>query len=473
MNNLRGSNYQQVKLALSFSILLDISTEMIGNSGDKILMLAVVDTVHGIGHVPSVYFIDYLRIHSSVSLIYCAYAFFIDVRILARQPQLDCGCSHAVCVPFNFMESGRTTESKNWSPQQPPQWAHFRHIHFGFMANHEAAVDAANEISMRQQKCMDYLVRAYYGISSTRYYKDDSCWSADLKSKTTEDIISNRSFIEVFVLNHYVLVKKVLLEADHVGIRGHSDGDAICLFGTTDTWVKHMGTIFNINDAVNSLEGTVAFKGVVGRLKRRRVVVEWWNVVVKDGGLICKKTTQDHDVKVEKINDGFDLPKILRVRMCRLTQLSSTIGDVFARNDLPRVAINLVKTRHCLTTVREVALEDIMMIVYFSGVSLEVGGEDCGFDLNEKDVVPKGVSLEVGGEDCGFDLNEKDVVPKVDDISLVDGVFDGAFSGEGEDDIVMGEGVVVTSSSLEMLTYGCLGGIMVSLIFLEGLEEKA
>nr|GEU35612.1 putative reverse transcriptase domain-containing protein [Tanacetum cinerariifolium] len=60
------------------------------------------------------------------------------------------------------------------------------------------------------QKCMGYLVRAYYNISSTRYYKDDSRWSADLKSKTTEDIISNRSFMEVLVLNHYLLVKKVL-----------------------------------------------------------------------------------------------------------------------------------------------------------------------------------------------------------------------------------------------------------------------
>nr|GEY35148.1 retrovirus-related Pol polyprotein from transposon TNT 1-94 [Tanacetum cinerariifolium] len=35
------------------------------------------------------------------------------------------------------------------------------------------------------------------------------------------------------------------------------------------------------------------------------------------------------------------------------------------------------------------------------------------------------------------------------------------------------EGVVVTSSSIEMLTNSCLGGIMVSLIFLEGLEEEA
>ncbi|GKB59612.1 hypothetical protein Tco_0915798 [Tanacetum coccineum] len=37
------------------------------------------------------------------------------------------------------------------------------------------------------QKCMGYLVRAYYSISPTKYYKDDSCWSADLKSNTTED----------------------------------------------------------------------------------------------------------------------------------------------------------------------------------------------------------------------------------------------------------------------------------------------
>ncbi|GJQ96976.1 hypothetical protein Tco_0008115 [Tanacetum coccineum] len=68
---------------------------------------------------------------------------------------------------------------------------------------------------------------------------------------------------------------------------------------------------------------------------------------------------------------------------------------------------------------------------------------------------------------------EEEVVPKIDDVSLVDGVFNGAFGGEGEKDVVMGEGVVVTSSSLEMLRNSCLGGIMVSLIFLEGLEEEA
>ncbi|GJS29946.1 hypothetical protein Tco_0490566 [Tanacetum coccineum] len=55
----------------------------------------------------------------------------------------------------------------------------------------------------------------------------------------------------------------------------------------------------------------------------------------------------------------------------------------------------------------------------------------------------------------------------------VDVVFDGAFRGVGDEEVVVGEGVVVTSSSLDMLTNSCLGGIMVSFIFLEGLDEEA
>nr|GEY17735.1 hypothetical protein [Tanacetum cinerariifolium] len=98
--------------------------------------------------------------------------------------------------------------------------------------------------------------------------------------------------------------------------------------------------------------------------------------------------------------------------------------------------------------------------------------------------------------------SEEDVFSWLDDVWLVDGVFDGAFGGVrdeevvvgegvgrlsssfvrsknscfegvGDEKVVLGEGVVVTSSSLEMLTNSCLGGIMVSLIFLEGLEEEA
>ncbi|GJR68038.1 hypothetical protein Tco_0014103 [Tanacetum coccineum] len=55
----------------------------------------------------------------------------------------------------------------------------------------------------------------------------------------------------------------------------------------------------------------------------------------------------------------------------------------------------------------------------------------------------------------------------------MDVVFDGAFRGVGDEEVVVGEGVVVTSSSIEMLTKSCLGRIMVSLIFLEGLKEEA
>ncbi|GKE32044.1 hypothetical protein Tco_1451366 [Tanacetum coccineum] len=52
----------------------------------------------------------------------------------------------------------------------------------------------------------------------------------------------------------------------------------------------------------------------------------------------------------------------------------------------------------------------------------------------------------------------------------MDVVFDGAFGGVGDEEVVVGEGVVVISSSLDMLTNE---GIMVSLIFLEGLDEEA
>ncbi|GKC65490.1 hypothetical protein Tco_1098088 [Tanacetum coccineum] len=52
-------------------------------------------------------------------------------------------------------------------------------------------------------------------------------------------------------------------------------------------------------------------------------------------------------------------------------------------------------------------------------------------------------------------------------------ILDGAFGRVGDEEVVVGEGVVVTSLSLDMLTNSCLEGIMVSLIFLEGLEEEA
>ncbi|GJX57604.1 hypothetical protein Tco_0287501 [Tanacetum coccineum] len=55
----------------------------------------------------------------------------------------------------------------------------------------------------------------------------------------------------------------------------------------------------------------------------------------------------------------------------------------------------------------------------------------------------------------------------------VDVVFNSAFRGVGDEEVVVGEDVVVTSLSLDMLTNSYLGGVMVSLIFLEGLDEEA
>ncbi|GJV39680.1 hypothetical protein Tco_1418120 [Tanacetum coccineum] len=43
----------------------------------------------------------------------------------------------------------------------------------------------------------------------------------------------------------------------------------------------------------------------------------------------------------------------------------------------------------------------------------------------------------------------------------------------GDDDFIIGEGVVVSSSSFVKSIKSCLGGMMVSLIFLEGLEDEA
>ncbi|GKC50832.1 hypothetical protein Tco_1073577 [Tanacetum coccineum] len=107
----------------------------------------------------------------------------------------------------------------------------------------------------------------------------------------------------------------------------------------------------------------------------------------------------------------------------------------------------------------------VVMVVMEVRVTQSSDQEECG----ERE----GVSFEESGEDCGFDANKEEVVPKVDDVSLVDGVFDGAFGGDGDEDFVIGEGLVVSSSLLVKSTNSFLGRMMVSLIFLKGLEEEA
>ncbi|GJZ28854.1 hypothetical protein Tco_0573501 [Tanacetum coccineum] len=45
------------------------------------------------------------------------------------------------------------------------------------------------------------------------------------------------------------------------------------------------------------------------------------------------------------------------------------------------------------------------------------------------------------GEEFGFDSKEDEVVPRVEYVSLVDGVFDRAFGGDGDEDFTIGDGV--------------------------------
>lgn len=68
-----------------------------------------------------------------------------------------------------------------------------------------------------------------------------------------------------------------------------------------------------------------------------------------------------------------------------LTQLSSTVEDVFATGDLPRVAETLANMRHCLSAVGEVMCTDLILIVIcftttFVGVSLI---SNCKFQVAE------------------------------------------------------------------------------------------
>nr|GFB21420.1 reverse transcriptase domain-containing protein [Tanacetum cinerariifolium] len=64
------------------------------------------------------------------------------------------------------------------------------------------------------------------------------------------------------------------------------------------------------------------------------------------------------------------------------------------------------------------------------------------------------------GKECGFDSKEDDVVLKLDDVSLVDGVFDGAFGRDEDEDFAIRDGVCVSSSSWVRSINTFLGGII-------------
>lgn len=53
-----------------------------------------------------------------------------------------------------------------------------------------------------------------------------------------------------------------------------------------------------------------------------------------------------------------ELVSVVEQDAAGLTQLSSTVEDVFASGDLPRTAETLANMRHCLTAVGEVFLSN-------------------------------------------------------------------------------------------------------------------
>ncbi|GJU69744.1 reverse transcriptase domain-containing protein [Tanacetum coccineum] len=121
---------------------------------------------------------------------------------------------------------------------------------------------------------------------------------------------------------------------------------------------------------------------------------------------------------------------------------------------------------------------NIMMGIESSDLGFSYEIKIASEQLVEIDKVIRGCELEIEGHTFNIDLIpfgsgsfDMIVVWKLE--GGMDVVFDGAFGGVGDEEVVVGEGVVVTSSSLEMLTNSCLGGITVSLIFLERLEEEA
>nr|GEV81413.1 hypothetical protein [Tanacetum cinerariifolium] len=73
---------------------------------------------------------------------------------------------------------------------------------------------------------------------------------------------------------------------------------------------------------------------------------------------------------------------------------------------------------------------------------LEVfGGASNGLSRKGLFGCGEGVFLEKKGEEFNFVSKEDEVVPRVEDVSLVDGVLEGAFGGDGDDDFAMGEDV--------------------------------
>ncbi|GJR21203.1 reverse transcriptase domain-containing protein [Tanacetum coccineum] len=104
----------------------------------------------------------------------------------------------------------------------------------------------ATEDSICIESFVEALVLNHYVlVRKILYYKDDSCWSVDLKSKATEYIISIESFVEALILNHYVLVRKILpLPTNDARVVVKFLKSLFARFGTPRAIISDRGTHF-------------------------------------------------------------------------------------------------------------------------------------------------------------------------------------------------------------------------------------
>nr|GEZ40072.1 hypothetical protein [Tanacetum cinerariifolium] len=96
------------------------------------------------------------------------------------------------------------------------------------------------------------------------------------------------------------------------------------------------------------------------------------------------------------------------------------------------------------------------------GMGVEIAASDIREDAKEFEAEASAEGMmEIAVDLLRSMRNIRDVVKqRVQMIMRMDVVFNGAFGGVRDEEVVVGEGVVVISSSLDMLTNNCLGGIM-------------
>ncbi|GKB10113.1 hypothetical protein Tco_0844036 [Tanacetum coccineum] len=128
------------------------------------------------------------------------------------------------------------------------------------------------------------------------------------------------------------------------------------------------------------------------------------------------------------------------------------------------VVVNVVhECRDCMMVVKEIEsrlLEEVEKLEWWFKQGID--------DEEEENEEGEGGSKEEHKRCC----SSKGVVPRRGEVGSFEDVLDGAFGGVGDEEVVVGEGVVVTSSSLEMLNTIVLEMMMrVRMVGLKAEEE--